>query len=148
MKKNVIAACGFAILIAGPLAYLLSDRTHPYEYLSGDVLPPDPSTGSQISIHWRVRYNRFCPGWVQREITDRRGYVWFNVGSAVKQIAPVTPGHEADIVNTMELPRQLGPGPATYRAYVSYRCNFLQSWVWPITVSTPALPFEIVGHTP
>lgn len=143
MKKNLVAALLFAIFVAGPAAYLLSDRKPPYEYLSGDIIPPDPMVGNQISVHWRVRINRYCPGWVQREITDRRGYVWFNAGGPVKNITPVSKGEVADIVNTLELPRMLGAGVSKYQAHVVYQCNWLQHWFLPIRVSTPVLTFEI-----
>lgn len=143
MIRNTIAAVVFAVGAVGPLAYLLADRTLPYEYLSGEVLPPDPEIGHQISIHWHVRVNRFCPGWVQRDIIDRRGYVWHNVGGPVRDITPVTPGSETHIVNTIELPRQLGVGPAEYQAHVTFKCNPLQRLFWPIHVSLPRLPFVI-----
>lgn len=142
MKKNLICAILVAIFIVGPLTYLLSDRGAPYEYLSGEVLPPVPHVADQISIHWRVRVNRFCPGWVQRDITDKRGYVWRNTGGPVKIIPPVKQGAVVDIVNTLDLPRQLGPQSASYQAHVCYRCNPLQRW-WPICVSTPRLEFAI-----
>lgn len=143
MLKNLIWAIVVALIVVGPVTYFLADRQHPYEYVYGEVLPPDPNTGSQISIHWRVRFNRFCPGWVQRDITDRRGYVWRNVGGPVKNIPAPAKDEYADIVNTLELPRQLGMGPATYQAHVTYRCNWLQRWFWPISVSSPKLLFEI-----
>lgn len=141
--KSVLKSAIVAFLVVGPVTYFLFDREPPYEYLSGEVFPPDPEIGSQISVHWRVKFNRFCPGWVQRDITDRRGYVWHNVGTPVKNILHAINGAEADIVNSFELPRQLGIGPAHYQAHVSYRCNWLQNWVWPILVSTPVLSFEI-----
>ena len=143
MKRTIIAAFIFAIGIVGPVAYFLSDRRLPYEYLFGEVLPPMPAVGGQISIHWRVKINRYCPGWVQRTIIDEHGYRWYNIGGPVKNIMPVKRGDEADVVNTLELPRMLSAGPATYLAHVTYHCNWLQRWFWPITVDTPALQFTI-----
>lgn len=144
MRTTVIAAVLFALGVAGPSAYLLADRIQPYEYLSGEVLPPDPKMGGQVSVHWRVKVNRFCHGWVQRNITDQRGYVWHNAGTPVKDLYWVKPGDLADIVNTFELPRQLGAGPTTYQAHVEYRCNWLQKLVWPIRVATPVLHFDVL----
>jgi hypothetical protein len=117
--------------------YMAVDREPPYVYLEGDVFPLDPPAGSQVAIHWHVHAKRYCPGWVERTITDQRGYLWRNIGG------PVRPNAERDshIVNTIDLPRGLS-GPAHYQAHVCYRCNPLHKF-WPICVHTPVLPFTI-----
>jgi hypothetical protein len=142
VKCNIAAA--FIVGCIGLLFWMAVDRKQPYQYLEGNVLPSDPAVGSQVSIHWHVRVHRFCPGWVERNVTDARGYLWHNIGTPVKDIRSVIVGAEAHIVNTFELPRQLGQGPAHYQARVCYTCNPLQRWArWPICVVTPRLPFEI-----
>lgn len=137
---NIAAACIIATI--GAVFWMAIDRDPPYEYLAGEILPPEPPIGTQVSVVWHVKVRRFCPGWVQRDVTDQRGYLWRNIGSPVKDISGVKPGDEVHLVNTFELPKQLGAGPATYQANVRYHCNPLQRW-WPIYVSTPKLWFEI-----
>lgn len=144
MRKLIPAVAVAIIGVAAVLFYMAVDRHPPYDYIRGEVLPPDPVVGGQISVHWRVRVNRYCPGWVERYITDRRGYIWHNIGTPVKDIRPVAPGQKSDIINTFDLPRQLGQGPATYQARACYSCNPLQEWArWPICVDTPKVLFEI-----
>lgn len=120
------------------LFYMAIDRDPPYVYLEGEVLPQEAEPGSQIAIHWHIKANRFCPGWVERFIVDQRGYVWRNVGSPVRSNTQ----RDSHIVNTVELPRTLGAGPAMYRARVCYECNPTHS-IWPLCVDPPELPFRI-----
>lgn len=141
LKCNLAAAVIFTVV--GTLFYLAIDRAPPFEYVSGEVLPPSPPAGGQISIHWHLRINRVCPGWVEREIVDHRGYIWRNAGSAVR----VASARDEDVVNTLELPHALGPTRAKYVANICFVCNPLHR-VWPICVRTPELPFEIVDPAP
>lgn len=126
--------------VAGVLFYFAIDRDPPYEYIEGNIYPDHPQAGSQIAVHWHIRAKRFCPGWVERNITDRRGYVWHNIGGPVRPNAE----REAHIVNTIELPRTLGPGPTTYSARVCYQCNPLHHF-WPLCVRTPPIKFDVAG---
>jgi hypothetical protein len=118
--------------------YMAIDRDPPYEYLAGNILPDTPHVGEQIAIHWHIKAHRFCPGRVARNITDQSGYIWRNKGGPVRENREQL----AHIVNTIDLPKNLGAGPATYFADVCYRCNPLHR-IWPLCVRTPELKFEI-----
>lgn len=140
-KCNIIAAMLFGVI--GLIFYMAVDRKPPYAFISGQVIPDVLPSGEQISIHWRVQVHRFCPGWVERNVTDENGWTWRNVGTPVRQVTVDAHGF-SDIVNTLELPKRIPRGRASYSAFVCYVCNPLQRWAkWPICVVTPKLPFEV-----
>lgn len=131
-----------AALVIGAAAvvwYMAIDREPPYEYIEGHVIPSEVPVGSQIAIHWHIKAKRFCPGWVERFIVDERRYIWRNLGSPVR----ANTERESHIVNTVELPKTLGPGLARYRARVCYQCNPMHKF-FPLCVDPPELPFRII----
>lgn len=140
---NLTLAGLFALIIVAPITYLVTDRSPPYVYLSGEVVPPEAGAGDELSVYWTVKINHFCPGWVERYVTDHRGYMWRNIGSPVKSLLADKPGNTALIANTFQLPRGIGAGDAIYQAHVCYRCNTVQDHLWPLCLWTPQLKFVV-----
>lgn len=139
LSRNVrcnISAC-IIFGVAAYLFYMIIDRDPPYVWAEGDISPNPASIGGEVAVHWKIKANRFCPGWVHTQLTDHRGYIWSNKGHPVYNVTK-----DGDLVNTLALPRTLGPGEIIYMAVVCYQCNMLQ-YKWPICVRTPEIRFMV-----
>lgn len=124
-------------IVFGTFAYLLADNQLPYEWESGYVKPNPAPNGSQISVCWKLRIKRFCPGTIQRQIIDSR--------DEVHNYDPILAADEVDVGDpfcvTFKLPAGLSPGIDRYRVHATYYCNPLQ-YVWPLRATTPEIPFS------
>lgn len=137
-KQNIMAAL-FSLLFWAPVAYLSLDRDPAVIRHSGFITPAIVTPGTEATVTWRVTIARTCSGEVRRVITDRDGVEW--------RLAPVP--SEADVnVGQKTITRQFiiplgaSPGPATYKAIVTSKCNPIH-YLWPVVNEKPTLNFEI-----
>lgn len=137
MKKQWIFGSIIALLL-GFLSFMVFDSAPPYEWDGGEVHPDPAPDGAQISVCWKLRINRICPGTIQRQIIDSR--------AEVHNYDPVLAAAKEDVSAhfcvTFALPLGLPRGPAKYRVHAAYACNPLQ-YVWPIRVTTPEITFTL-----
>lgn len=143
-RRDIICAgittviCLFAV---APLTFMLTDTTPPYVYLHGEIVPPEAGAGTDVSVHWDIKVNRFCEGWIQRQIVDAHGEIHSYDPTPAAHPSDVAPS-QSMLVREFKLPEHITPGPAKYSAYACYYCNVLQEW-WPLCVRTPQLNFTI-----
>lgn len=143
----------FRFLIILPLlggaAYvgvLIGDRLPPYVHDYGTITPAQPNEGDQVNVEWKMKkVNRICPGWIQRQIYDRDGALACNydIQPAIRReqlYGQQTSGSPDRLSRSFTLCSRAIPGPAKYRAYTCYQCNWLQE-TFPTKLS-------ICGYTP
>lgn len=135
MRFTIIVSA--LVFVALPMFWLL-DNAPPYAWEAGEVIPDPALDGSQISVHWRMKIARVCPGVIQRQIIDAR--------EEVHNYDPVLAAAPEDVSRefwvTFQLPKGLPRGVSRYRVHASYACNPLQHW-WPLRVTTPELSFTL-----
>jgi hypothetical protein len=136
----------FACLISafgGVTTYMAFDTTPPYEFIGSEslVVPPSAYGGDQITVKWKVKFNRVCTGSMRRILFDPDT----NVVLAVYDTEPVAGIYALEdgyLNKTFRLPTVIQKGWIGYRAELHYRCNFLQRF-FPLNVTTPDLHFKI-----
>ena len=141
-KQNMLAAL-FALVIWAPLAIMAFDHNPAVIRHSGFIKPVVAIPGNEVQVTWNVEIKRHCIGEVRRVITDSDGIEW--------RLAPVPSEADRDIgkktiIRKFIVPLAATPGPATYKAIVTSKCNPLQH-LWPVVNEQPVLNFEI-GLTP
>jgi hypothetical protein len=139
----------FTILVIAPLTYMLADNQPPYEYLTGRsyLTPLVAKQGSQMTVHWELRVNRYCPGVVSRTIIDEKTGVRISYDPVLVIAEPGVslqfgPDRVMLLNRSFTLPLTIDPGPKLYRAYIEFHCNPLQ-FIWPLRVKTPDLEFVV-----
>jgi hypothetical protein len=144
IKEHAFAAA-FAIIIAGPIAWMAMDRQNPVERVSGKIEPNTVNPGDELGVHWVFKTTRICKAaGVTVTITDSSGVPWL-IG--YKGIYYGTPDNKPEPfdVSGIIVPRGITYGPAKYRACVRHYCNALQQFLnWPIEICDPSLPFTVV----
>lgn len=131
------------MLLLGAFAYMAADNQPPYGWETGEVIPDPAPDGATVSIHWRFKVHRVCPGIVQRQIIDAQDVVHNYDPVPAASVRDVTP----DFWVTFTLPTGLPPGPSKYRVHAEYYCNPLQ-YIWPIHVTTPEIIFTLENKKP
>lgn len=155
MKRLLILV---PLLAVGAYAgFLLGDRVPPYEHDYGTITPSNPTEGDQVTIEWTMKkINRVCPGWVQRQIYDAQGVL-----ACIYDTQPAIRRDQLYSQQESEPPSRLSrsftlcsravAGPAKYRAYSCYQCNWLQE-MYPSRLSicqyTPDVNFMIGPQPP
>lgn len=127
------------LLAGGALGYLLTDNELPYEWTSGTVHPNPAVDGAQVTVCWKLKIRRFCPGTIQRQIIDAR--------DEVHNYDPVPAADKIDVADpfcvTFKLPLGLPAGETRYRVHAAYNCNAIQHF-YPIRGTTPEIPFTLI----
>jgi hypothetical protein len=128
-------------------AWMLLDRTPPYEITAGRVMPEMPVKNGSISIEWDVKPLRSCNpqtgAYVTRTIVDSRGIP--HIYTAVPAIYGTNNQFTTDAIHRdILLPENL-TGHASYSSVACYPCNPIQAVTHtPICINTPKIEFEIV----
>lgn len=144
MKRSGYAFCSAAIALmvsAGFISFLLADNQPPYEYdVDKSYIKPNPALpGRQVTVHWALKVNRPCKGFIVRSIIDAKTRV-------IVSYDPIAslgrPPNEQYMERTFYLPENIESGTKIYRVNGEYSCNILQRF-WPLKVQTPDLYFEI-----
>lgn len=150
LRGMIMFSAFFSVFVVAPLTYMLADNQQPYEYLTGRsyLTPSVVVAGSQVTVHWELRVNRFCPGTVSRVIIDERTGVRISYDPVLVVADPgirltIGPDHIVTLDRSFLLPTSIDPGPKLYRSYIDFHCNSLQ-WLWPLQVKTPDLGFMVV----
>jgi hypothetical protein len=142
MRALVWVSAILTVFVITPIVYMVADTQKPYEYLSGQIVPYVVLPGQVVTVKWQLKINRKCRGLNQRQIVDSGGRI-INYDPVIAAGTSVT----EDFSIAFEIPYGLAPGPAKYRVHSTYVCNWMQSLVWPIHVTTPDIPFA-VGVSP
>jgi hypothetical protein len=144
-RLNIIGGI-ILMLIGSPIVYMAFDRVHPYEFLAegSAILPPEAEGGDQVTVYWKVKYNRTCTGSVRRVLFDPTTKVETQY-SLENAAIPSNSLREGYLRKTFLLPRDLAPGWWGYRSDLCYICNPLQDFVTAARVcySTPDLFFKV-----
>lgn len=137
---------------AGYVGILVGDSVPPYEHDYGTITPSNPIEGDQVTVEWTMRkVNRVCPGWVQRQIYDKDGALTCNydLQPAIRRdqlYSQQGSGPVDRLSRSFTLCAKATAGPAKYRAYTCYQCNWLQE-MYPSRLSvcqyTPDVHFMI-----
>lgn len=141
MKVLFWTAGAFLSIAFGVISYLAADNQPPYDYdVSKSYIKPSVSqAGHQVTVHWEVKINRICKGFIVRNIIDSRT-------GAITSYDPVAalglPTGDDFLDRTFFLPEGMGVGPKLYRVQAEYNCNLLQNF-FPLKVQTPDLHFVI-----
>lgn len=143
---------------AGYVGILVGDRLPPYEHDYGIISPANPTEGQQVEIEWTMKkVNRVCPGWVQRQIYNQDNVLICNYGlePAIRReqlySQQASDGPPNRLNRLFKLCDRATAGPARYRAYTCYQCNWLQE-MYPsrleICQYTPDVHFMIGPQPP
>jgi len=124
---------------------MAADNQPPYEYDAANsyIVPSIANDGDQLTVRWKIKVNRICPGSNSRVLFDRQ------TGVVLASYDPTPAAVSASIKDgylnrTFLLPRGALPsGEIGYRATVCYQCNLLQKFVKPLCVTTPELTFRV-----
>jgi hypothetical protein len=136
-----IVAFAFCAFVIAPIAYMLMDRQRPYDWLAGEIVPPIPHPGGEVSVKWTMKTYRYCEGVINRQVVDSHNVVW-GYDARPSALADQLDANSV-LVRTFRLPENISPGPARYSAHACYTCNPLQRIAWPICVRTPDVHFVI-----
>lgn len=124
------------------LAVMLLDGIDPYEYDTdySKVLPNPAKMGDTVTVEWKIKVNRICPGTTSRVLRDAKT----NVVVAVYDEVPIATNigyGDTKVIRTFPLPTGL-TGEVKYRSTLCFKCNFVQKFI-PLCMQTPELPFRI-----
>lgn len=127
-------------LTFGIAGFLSADNKPPYSYNAAkSYIKPDPAgAGRQVTIHWEVKNNRYCPGFITRSIIDAKTKVIVSYDP----FPALFEEGEHFIDRSFYLPDSIEPGIKIYRVNGVYFCNILQR-LWPLKVQSPDIFFEI-----
>lgn len=128
--------------ILGLLAFMIADNQPPYTYFADGsyLIPERAAPGHQISVHWKIKVNRLCPGAIVRTVVDARTGARMSYDPTPAMVT-IQMG-DSSLDRTFLLPQGMGPGRKLYRANAEYVCNPLQR-IWPLKVQTPDLFFDV-----
>lgn len=128
-----------AVLFVGLPGFYAFDNEPPYTYLDGTVFPDPAPEASQITVHWKLKVNRICPGAVQRQLIDSHGLAHSYDATPAAIAGSVRDGY---LLRTFLLPQNMPRGLTKYRANVCYVCNPLQVF-FPLCRTTPEISFTL-----
>ncbi len=135
----------FPTTIALVVGHFATDRQHPYDFFVEEsyVEPPTGSRGQEMTINWKVKEHRVCPGIVERQLVDPKTDVLI----AVYDPAPTdTRGAEDGwLRKTFRVPKDIQAGTLAYQAKLTYHCNWLQKLMPAIAIryTIPRLTFYV-----
>lgn len=134
-------------IILGALAFMSADTTPPYEYDVAEsyVIPEQTQAGHQLTVHWKIKVNRICPGTIVRTIVDTKTGIRVSYDPTPAANTLETVDHELN--RTFMLPTGIPPGAKWYYSDGDYACNLLQRF-YPLHVRTPRLPFTVLPYSP
>lgn len=126
----------------GWIGWMLLDRQTPYVYFAEEsYVTPDPAPdGGRVTVDWKLRINRLCPGSSLRTLADAdtgRTVVTYDATPIIQAVQI----SDERLVRTFVLPRGLPP-LVSYRSTICFRCNALQAF-FPLCQSTPTLTFRV-----
>lgn len=133
-----------AVVLAAmsPIAWMVADRTPPWERLYGTIEPTH--AGAAFAVHWHTTpLVRECGGYLQVEIQS--GMVVWPV--LRRSINPnLTVGMTDYVAPPWPLPLTVPVGKgAIYRVTSFWFCNTLQEYLgWPIIQVGPDIEFEVL----
>lgn len=137
----------FGILLCGMsawVAYMIADVEPPYVYYGEEsyIIPSSAEKGEQMVVHWKVKQNRYCPGYTVRQLFDPKTTAIIATYDTA-QMAPVNSvSPEGYLIRTFTLPRAISSGRTGYRTVVCFSCNPLRRLV-PVCEMSPYLYFNI-----
>lgn len=134
-----VTAAIAALVFVGLPGYFAFDNEPPYVYLDGEVFPDPAPEASQVTVRWKIKVNRMCPGAVQRQLIDSRGLTHTYDAAPAAESGSIKDGY---LLRTFTLPQNMPTGITKYRANVCFSCNPLQVF-FPMCRTTPDLTFTL-----
>jgi hypothetical protein len=128
-------------LIGAALGVWTIDRDSPTVIERVNVLTPQVTPGGKLRVEYHVRRLRDCATHVDRVLFDSarvRGDLM-----DVDSLKPLGPMGEDTYVVEVPIPTTFSSGPALYRILVSYRCNLVHRWFWPIVTPAQDIMFNV-----
>lgn len=135
-------------LLAIIVGYFAMDRERPYIFHKegSAIIPPSGHGGDQITVVWKVTFNRQCSGLVERQLVDP------DTGVIIGAYDPSPAAYNGVDVGgnylrkTFALPKVLQKGWIGYQADLTYTCNWVQALfpgAFAIRYKTPRLLFKV-----
>lgn len=146
-----VATLGWFLTIAALgswVGVMSQDNVPPYEYdaAASFVLPDPAPQGSVVTVNWALsKFNRTCPGMLQRNFRDLTPGSPF-YGQVVATLDTVYMSRavrstDKRIPRSFELPPELPP-VVGYSVDVCAECNLLQR-ISPLCFKTPEIKFNV-----
>lgn len=135
--QHVLAATFSAALVV----FLAWDRRSPLSYVKGEMFPRRPLAGQAVTVRWTTDWYRACEAEVSRETIGAdlvvRAYLKFNLR------IPTRLGPQSADSNFI-LSEALPAGLTAYNATLRFSACGVTSHIWPLSIETPTLYFEVV----
>lgn len=135
--QHVLAAVACTAIVS----LVTFDRRIPLEHIAGEIIPHNVKAGADVAVRWKIIWHRACEATVSRELVGSdlvvRAYQKYQLR------IPTTMGQqvgEAQFVIAASQP----PGLTAYRASLRFHDCGLTSRVWPLTIETPVLYFDVL----
>lgn len=138
MKK--LLSWGLALFVGSTIAaapgtlIIIGREGEPVKYYRRHVETPIVAPGDILRIKIAADIYKQCDSTVYRSITDSTGVVF--------EIAPGKRRDETEYTVAVPVPLGAAEGPATYKARIEWRCNFVQQF-YPNVVNQNPLAFTI-----
>ena len=140
----------FALLIVAPFTWWILDRVPVYKLGPGIVEPSAAKPGEEVTITWHAEFSgRECPGKSQREAISLVDHQLYLVEPRERR-GEYHPSKEDPLKGSVTtppfvIPYGMASGPAVYKVYNFFYCNWLQKVLnWPIVYESPTIPFTVL----
>lgn len=135
-----------SVLLGLWVSWMWVDNELPYTYFPDEsAITPNPALdGGQVTVNWKIKVHRSCPGTSQRMMLDgktRRQVATYDATPAVTSVTTA----DQNLVRTFMLPSGLPP-EVIYKSNIGFECNLLQK-IFPLRQVTPELRFRVVQRT-
>ena len=128
------------IVTALGLGIIAFDRRDPINFVAGEIIPANPQAGKDVTVRWTTEWSRACEAVVSREVVGSdlivKGYLKYDLR------IPTRLGQQTSDT-TFTLAQAHPSGLTAYRANLHFHSCGLTSRLWPITVETPPLYFQV-----
>jgi hypothetical protein len=136
--RNVTGAL-VAIIIIGPVTYVLTDRSPPADILNVSVAPPKIKGGECGTIYFRAYVRKICPSKIDQRIYTSLDHVW--PLRPFESSGPQSTG-EQTFAYTFCLPWTIQSATGSFQQRMEFECWPFNS-LWPIKKDLPEATFEI-----
>lgn len=136
-----LAAALFSVCVVIPAVLVFGNRALPFEIAHVFFKPEVAHAGDTIMLHYTlIGIEKECGGAVDQSMIDAVGNV-FDTGTIPVLYSSRQGDAVRNLIRPKVIPQEAKPGPALYRAKVSYWCNPMQR-LYPISRIVEA-PFTI-----
>ena len=136
-------SAALALSIGALVGLPATDNSPHSTFLEREVLTPEVAAGGVLQVRYLIDRRKSCESTNNSAVLDAANIIHNYAPNT--QRGPVVV-EERTAVRTV--PQGAAIGPAKYRMYGSYVCNWWQRMFGPILVFYPDLPFTIVAAAP